>query len=309
MMSHKRCIVLNPNAGRGLVRRQYDALIRMLRNAGLSFELVLTHARGEATHVTRQAIERGCDQIIVVGGDGTLYEVVNGIVAHHVAWGHSPSLGIIPMGTGNDFVKSLDGVPTSNLADTIRRLAAGTTRTIDVCNMRITGSSGTHETYFLNDLGVGIHALVAAEALVSTRLRGKAVYARAVVRALAAYRATPITVHFGGRSIHQPFFLVCAANGRCHGAGFWLTPNALLDDGCFDLCLIDMVPLYDILRFMPRVWKGQHTHMGQVTMGRAPHVVIDSATPLLVSADGEIICTDGRHIEANIVPHILKIIV
>src|SRR5262245_54192286 len=109
-------IILNPWAGRGTAGQRRADLEATLTQAGVPFELVTTHARGGATELAWQAAERGCETIVAVGGDGTINEVVNGIKGAEASLGQRPRLGIIPLGTGSDFVKALDAIDPNDIA-------------------------------------------------------------------------------------------------------------------------------------------------------------------------------------------------
>lgn len=304
----KRCVILNPWAGRGLAGQRRGELEQALRAADLSFELVTTHARGGATELTYQAIERGYEQIIAVGGDGTLNEIVNGIVGCRESGGQSAALGIVPIGTGNDFIKALDWEPVNGLGAAVQRLATGHTRQVDAA--RITVEAGTRELQrcFINGLGMGLDAQVAVESLKLTRLKGFSVYVVAIIRALANYKAHPMTVRFDEYEVRRKLLFTSVANGRCQGGGFWMTPEARLDDGLLDLCMIDKMRLDEIIRHIPRLMEGTHTQLRQVTMGRACRVTITCSRPIPVATDGEVVATDAQKVTVEVLPRALTIV-
>jgi YegS/Rv2252/BmrU family lipid kinase len=316
-MSSKRCVILNPQAGRGLGERQRPALEQAFHAAGLSFDLMTTSADRRTAVLASRAVEEGYQQIIAVGGDGTVHEVVNGILGHSYSHSHSAPggrrvvLGVVAMGTGNDFIKSLEGVKPGDVTGIVPRLTAGHTRTVDAGRLTITTPAGTHTHYLVNDLGIGIHALVAQEALKLTWLRGTMVYVVAVLRALATYRPCQMTVSLEDGDICQKFFLISVGNGCCQGAGFRFTPDARLDDGLLDLCMIDAVRLHEIIRYLPRALKGTHTRLPPVRMARIRRAVIENTrnTPMLLSSDGEIVATDAQRVEVEAVPQALELIV
>ncbi len=305
-----RCVIVNPRAGRGRAAQRLADLHQALDAAGLACDVWQTHARGEAAVLTRRALELEYDQVAVMGGDGTLHEVVNALMESTQRGGPGVALGVVPLGTGNDFVKSLDGVQTDDLAGAVQRLARGQTRTIDVGAMTVNTSFGVQRSYFLNDVGIGIHAHVAAYSNRVRWFRGRGVYAIATVQALIWYAAVRLRVTCGDVAKDQPFFLMSVGNGRCQGAGFWLTPHAELDDGLLDVCLIDEVSLFTILRFMPRVWRGEHTDLPPVTMGRSERLTVAADdVPFLLSADGEIISDDAWQVAMQAVPGALALLV
>jgi YegS/Rv2252/BmrU family lipid kinase len=301
----KSLIILNPWAGRGAAGQRRGDLEAALSQAGVPFDLVTTHARGGATELAWQAIERGYDPIVAVGGDGTINEVVNGIKGAEVSVGRRARLGIIPLGTGSDFVKTLDGVDPNDIAGGVRRIANGVPCAVDLGRVQVADGDSR---YFINAVGMGLDAQVAAESLKLTRLKGMAVYLVAIIRALANYRAHPMTVEYDGQRLHRRLLFASIANGRCQGAGFWLTPNALVDDGLLDLCLVDNMRLDQIIRYIPRLMEGTHTSLKQVTMGRARNIRVASSAPVPVATDGEVISIAARDITVETLPAALDVL-
>ncbi|GAB4123261.1 MAG: diacylglycerol kinase family lipid kinase [Roseiflexaceae bacterium] len=302
----KILIILNPWAGRGAAGERRRDIEWGMARAGLAYDLWTTHARGGATELAWQAAERGYETIVAVGGDGTINEVVNGLKGAEFERGFRPKLGIMPFGTGSDFIKVLDGVTPNDVAGGIRRIIEGRVRTIDLGRVRIDDQA---PRFFINALGVGFDAHVAAEALKLTRLRGLAVYIVAIMRGLVTYRAHPMTVEFGEKRINRRLLFTSIANGRCQAGGFWLTPEALIDDGLFDLCLVDNMRLDQIIRHIPKVMEGTHTNLKQVTMGRSPKVQLTCSTPMPVATDGEVLSTATRTIQAEVIPDALDILI
>ncbi|HEX9372185.1 MAG TPA: diacylglycerol kinase family protein [Roseiflexaceae bacterium] len=302
----KLLVILNPWAGRGAAGRSRPALEQALRQAGVEHAIVATHARGGATELAWQGVERGYGRIVAVGGDGTINEVVNGIKGAEASLGRRAQLAIIPLGTGSDFVKALDGVEPNDLGGGVRRAVGGRARTIDLGRVQVDDGE---PRYFINALGMGLDAQVAAESLKLTKLKGLAVYLVAIIRALASYKAHPMNVEYDGRRVHRRLLFASVANGRCQGGGFWLTPTAEIDDGLLDLCLVDNMRLDEIIRHFPKVLDGTHVDMRQVTMGRARTIGVACGAPIPVATDGEVISTDARRITAETVAGALEILV
>ena len=301
----KSLIILNPWAGRGAAAQRRGELEAALAQAGVAFDLVATHARGGATELAWQGIERGYDPIVAVGGDGTINEVVNGIKGAELNQGQRARLGIIPLGTGSDFIKILDGVEPNDIVGGVRRLTAGHSRAIDLGRVQVGDDDAR---YFINALGMGLDAQVAAESLKLTRLKGMAVYLVAIIRALANYRAHPMTVEYDDRRVHRRLLFASVANGRCQGAGFWMTPDALVDDGMLDLCLVDNLRLDQIIRYIPKLMEGTHTTLKQVTMGRARRVKITCTAPVPVATDGEVLATGAHTVTVETLPAALEVL-
>src|SRR6266511_3067355 len=191
-------------------------------------------------------------------------------------------------------------------ATELARAGGERARTIDLGRVQVDDGE---PRYFINALGMGLDAQVAAESLKLTKLKGLAVYLVAIIRALASYKAHPMNVEYDGRRVHRRLLFASVANGRCQGGGFWLTPTAEIDDGLLDLCLVDNMRLDEIIRHFPKVLDGTHVDMRQVTMGRARTIGVACGAPIPVATDGEVISTDARRITAETVAGALEILV
>lgn len=305
----KRLIILNPWAGRGAAGQQRPALERALEAASLNYDLVTTHARGGATELTYQALERGYEQIIAVGGDGTLNEIINGLIGAHESSGCTADLGIVPLGTGSDFVKSFDNMQPGDVQAAVRRVAAARRMPVDAGRVIVEAGSQETTRCFINGLGMGLDAQVAVESLKLTRLKGLAVYLVAIIRALAHYQPRLMTVRYDEQTIRRRMLFATVANGRCQGGAFYLTPEAQIDDGLLDLCMIQRMRLDQILRHFPKVMDGTHTTMPQVTMGRARTIEVTTTAPVPVATDGEVIATDATRIRIEILPAAVSLLI
>lgn len=302
----KLLIILNPWAGRGTAGRRRPELEQALREHDADYQIVTTHALGGATELAWQGVEHGYERIVAVGGDGTINEVVNGIKGAEAEFGRRAQLGVIPLGTGSDFIKVLDGVEANDIGGGVRRAVGERMRAVDLGRVQVGDRA---PRFFINALGMGLDAQVAAESLKLTKLKGLAVYLVAIIRALANYKAHPMTVEYDGSRIHRRLLFASPANGRCQGGGFWLTPDALIDDGLLDICLVDNMRLDEIIRHLPKVMEGTHTSMKQVTMGRARNISVQCAAPIPVATDGEVIATDARSVVVETLPGAIEVLV
>ncbi|NJO82702.1 MAG: diacylglycerol kinase family lipid kinase, partial [Blastochloris sp.] len=195
----------------------------------------------------------------------TLNEVASALLANPAAAASVP-LGIVPMGTGNDFIKSLSGFVPNDIVGGVARLAAGRTQRIDAGHVRVhSATQPGHSSYFLNNLALGIDAHVAAESHNVPYLRGTLAYLGGAVRALFTYQARPLLLRFADHELHQPWLLASIANGRCQGGGFWLTtasparPMAASTCAWSKSCGCTMMLFY-----IPRAMHGAHTHLARV---------------------------------------------
>jgi YegS/Rv2252/BmrU family lipid kinase len=301
----KLLVIINPWAGRGTAGRRRPDLEAALRDSGVEHAVVATHARGGATELAWQGVERGYNRIVAVGGDGTINEIVNGIKGAEAALGLRAQLGIIPLGTGSDFIKSLVDVEANDITGGVRRVTGANVRPVDLGRVQV---GDDEPRFYINALGMGLDAQVAVESLKLTKLKGMAVYLMAILRALVNYKAHPMNVEYDEQHVHRRLLFASTANGRCQGGGFWLTPDASIDDGLLDLCLVDKMRLDEILRHIPKVMEGTHTHLKQVTMGRARAITVTSSAPIPVATDGEVISTAARSVRVETLPGAIDVL-
>lgn len=305
----KTCVILNPMAGRGVAGQRRGELEAALRAAGLDYTLLTTHARGGATELAYQAIGRGFTCVVAVGGDGTINEVVNGILGSRDHGLGEAALGIVPLGTGSDFIKALVGVEPNDLAGAAQRLAAGRTRAVDVGRVSMESAGQELRRYFINGFGAGIDAQVAVEVGRITWLTGLAAYMVASLRALSSYRPAPMTVRYDGRELRRRLYFATVANGQVQGGGFVLTPAAKIDDGLLDICAVQSLRLDQVIRYYPKLLDGSHTTLREVTMATAREIEISSGSPFPVAADGEVLATDARHVHVEALPGAVRLVV
>jgi diacylglycerol kinase (ATP) len=296
---HRVFVILNPTAGRGAAGRAIDSLLEELDRAGVEGRVERTKRRGHAIDLAEAAVRDGWGAVVAAGGDGTVNEVVNGLMA---AAGDGPSvpLGIIPVGSGNDFA-GLVGVPLDP-REAVRLLLKAQPRAIDV------GRVG--DRWFTNGVGVGLDARVAIEAARVRRLRGMAIYVWALARILRRFRPPHMQVYLDGeREVDRRMTLVTIGNGARHGGGFWICPDAKVDDGLLDVCMCDELSRLGVLSFLPRVLRGTHVGASCVHMHRVKHVRVTSKDPLPVHTDGEILAEAAHEVVVEIHPGRLRVLV
>lgn len=293
-------VILNPYAGHWAGERLAPDIVAALRAAGVRHDLVATEGPGHAIELARRAREEGYEVIVAAGGDGTVNEVVNGLAlaARAEASGALGTLGIIPIGTGNDFAE-MAGIPL-DVRKAAQRLAQGRTRLIDVGRV--------NDRYFSNECGIGFEAQVAIEAQRLKRLRRFLVYLVAVFRALFRYRQPTMTVRWDNGQVTQRILMVCAGNSRRAGGGFYLTPHAEVDDGLLDYLYTDALSRPEILRLLPKAMKGTHIYDPAAHLGRTTRLTVSSVAPVPVHCDGEILTTGTHHVEIEVLPASLHLI-
>ena len=288
-------LVVNPSAGRGSGARLAPEVVRELRRLGVDAEMRLTARPRHAIELVADAVAAGAEEVLVAGGDGTIFEAVNGMLAKGPT---RCALGIVPIGTGNDFVKMLG---LTDWRTACARIAAGQTRAVDI------GRCGPH--HFANGVGVGFDAQVAHYANGIKWLSGTPVYALALLKILSFdYRRPQLRISHDSGELDQQVTLVAIANGRCYGGAFQVAPNASLEDGLFELVVAQGLSRTRVLGLLPRVLKGTHLDHPAVTALRSRRVRISARTPFVVHADGEILDTAATSVDVELLPGALRVL-
>jgi YegS/Rv2252/BmrU family lipid kinase len=212
--------------------------------------------------------------------------------------GGNCTLGIIPIGSGNDFVKML-ALPL-DFVKAIEVIKRGRTMKMDL------GKVG--DSYFANGLGMGFDADVVIESLKVKKLRGSMIYLYSVLKTLSHYRNRMITLSVDGKKESRKVFMINVGNGEYLGGGFYLTPGAKIDDGILDVSIIQALSFREVLMHLPKAMKGRHVSLPQVQFFRAKELIVESAEGIPVHADGELLGTNFNRVEISILPGTLKVI-
>ena len=285
-------LIANPAARRGNTRLILSRTLELFAKRGVSYDLELTAGPKEAGMIARAAC-RDYDVIVAIGGDGTVNEVVQGMV-----FSHTP-LGIIPGGTGNDFVRSLR-IP-NKLEQAVDIVLAGQTRTIDLGKI--------NDTYFANNAGFGFDAAVNITTYgMGGGAGGLSLYLRALVRTLGKYRPVQLTIAMSGRTSDQETFLLSIGNGTTCGGGFKLTPHAKLDDQLLDVTLIRPLPLASLLWHFPKVFLGTIDRVSYASVARTAELTVTSNGPVPIHVDGEIFPGNAATYKVSMIPRALTVI-
>ncbi len=296
-MPRKIKFILNPTANHGR-SREIAAVLRTAA-AGSESDWCETDAPAHAADLARQAGEQGCDLVVAVGGDGTVHEVINGLM--RVGEGTRPALGIVPLGSGNDFAHIL-GVPLDP-AQALQSCLAGRPQSLDIGRVR--DGQGRVE-YFNNTLGIGFDAVVTIRSRRLTSIHGFMMYFVATLQTiLLNFTPVGMQVETDGEKWEQATVMLTLGNGPREGGGFMVTPQARLDDGLLDYVTVRKISRLTMLRLVPEVMKGTHARFKQVRMGTCRRMTVSGDRPLYVHCDGEIYAgfgTDVRRLEVEILP-------
>lgn len=269
-------------------------MARRLQEAGLAFEVAETREPGEAIGLAERAAAE-FDVVIAVGGDGTVHEVANGLLRA----GGKAALGVLPLGSGDDFVKMLPA------RDAVDRLARGEARRFDAGRIEAGATR-----YFANgmDIGFGAHGAWNVRK-VPPYLTGFAAYLGALFLTLLRYPELSVRIRVDdGETVAQTTTIAAVMNGRSFGGSFQVCPAARADDGWLDLMISRGCSRLDILGLVPKILRGAHAGDPRLRLARAQKVTIESDAPLLVEADGEIAFEDARRLEVGILPGALRVL-
>jgi YegS/Rv2252/BmrU family lipid kinase len=285
--------------------------MRALDAAGTHYVSEFTQGPGHAIELASRAVSEGHDAVVAIGGDGTLHEVVNGVVRAAVAENETkpkPAVGLVQAGTGSDFGRSA-GVP-SDLESACARLVARRIQVIDLGRVEYQTFDGRVESrYFANSAGLGFDAEVALRTNRAPRVLGSTLpYLSSLVMTLGTYRNKRITLRADeGAEWHGRINSIVIANGQYFGGGMRIAPNAEIADGEFEVVILGDVGKLDLMRNVPRVYDGSHLSHPKVRAFRARQIEVSSPDHLLLQADGEVLGTAPASL--SVLPSALRLIV
>lgn len=296
-------VIANPSAGRadgGVL----DRLVVALRAQGVQPDLLLTAAPGHATELARRAVESGRGYVIAVGGDGTVHEIVNGLVDAVTGEprGQDPVLAVVAGGSGCDLVRTfgLDRSPEV-LA---RHLATEDTTRLDLGRVRFRDRHGVEQVrLFANVAEVGYGGAVAQLANRLPRRVGALRYPAAIVGSVPRFRRVPTSVEVDGGTVEEAVCNVVVANGQFYGGGLKVAPRALPGDGVLDVQSWGGHPV-DVIRAQPQLRTGAHLARADVRQWSSRRVTVTTERPVHVEADGEYLGTTPARFD--VLPQVLR---
>lgn len=300
-MSDQLRVILNPWSGSGAGERLLPRLQSALEGRGLPFRLECTERPGHAQELATRAGDEGAAVVLAAGGDGTIHEVANGLMAS----GGEPRLAVLPLGTGNDFHRMVGTDRSIDAAlDLVQR---GFPHGFEVGRVRWDGG----EQFFINAVGVGVDTEVLLSRDRFRRLKGLAQYVAAVLSAVTRYRPIEVEVVLdGGERFVDRTMLAAVCVGPSAGGGFRLSPDARPDDGLLDLLFVDALSLPQVVRYLPKVIRGTHKNIPVVRMRTLRHLEIRSTDgePFLFELDGELMPEATPALEIDVIPSALSVL-
>jgi YegS/Rv2252/BmrU family lipid kinase len=280
-------VIVNPVAAGGKVGRRWPQLSDVLTRGGLCFHAELTERPGHATEIARSAVDEGFRHIVSVGGDGTVNEVVNGLVVD----GRVPPdvvLSIVPGGTGSDFVRVLH--ISRDPVQACETVLGDTVRTVDMGEIHCIRDGRPIVRYFVNVAGVGFDGETCVRVnRMSKRITGTLPYLSALFVTLLSYKNKDVQLTVDGQRYAGCFNSVVICNGQYFGGGMWVGPRAAADDGIFDVVILKDLTKPELIVNIPRIYRGTHLTHPKVESLQGRETQIEAQQRMFIQAEGELV--------------------
>jgi diacylglycerol kinase (ATP) len=296
-------LIANPRSGNGHVGRELPEVERQLQARKLPYRVAETEGRGHATALAREALERGERFLVAVGGDGTVHEVVNGMIEDDRAVAPDSVVGVVAAGSGSDFVRTF-GLPGDAIRS-VRHLAGDNLYELDVIRVdHRDGDGGAGVRYVPNIAEAGLGGAVVAKAERLPRRLGRSRYFVGFWLSVGGYRPCEITVHADRKQFTGRANNVVVANGQFYGGGMKISPRSYPGDGLLEV-QISTGPKSDAFTLLPKVYRGEHIPHPHIKELRGRVISVDAERPLPVEADGETLGTTPATF--TVLPQILRL--
>ena len=302
----KYLIIVNPTSGRGYAEEAIPAIESSLKAHELDFKLVRTERPWHAADLAEQAARDGYDVVATASGDGTANEALNGLLRARAAGFTHTAMGIIPVGTGNDFAYGMK-VP-GDLNDACAALAQNKRMTVDIGFVK--GGDYPDGRYFGNGVGIGFDAAVGFEAEKVTWTRGLLAYLIAAMQTVFLYYNAPtVDITYNGETLTQPSLMISIMNGQRMGGGFYMAPESSPSDGNLDLCIASEASKLRIFQLISFFLKGTQAGEPEITTGRTKQISVTTVKGTLPAhCDGETLCREGQQLDIELIPQTLEFI-
>ncbi|WP_346855175.1 diacylglycerol kinase family protein [uncultured Draconibacterium sp.] len=303
----KWTLLLNPHSGGGRGKRDLDQIEKLLQSQNFNYLLIVSEFPKHAIQQAKEAVENGCRHFIVAGGDGTLNEVVNGVFLQKEVSPEQVLIGMIPVGTGNDWIKTF-GIPNT-YASAVEKIVEQKTLFQDVGKLSYSQGGVEQQRYFSNMAGFGFDALTAqkANSLKEKGRSGMLVYLQSLLAAFLQYKVQKVKILIDKNPVEELLFSLSIAIGKYNGGGMKQAPNAIPNNGIFDVTVIKKIGFWGILTNLAGLYSGSYIKDSHVTCFQAKEVFISSQSDLAGEVDGEALGESQFHVE--ILPKKLQVIV
>ena len=279
--------VVNPNAGSGKGKKDWDRIAVLLARNGVSVNFRFTERKGQGIEHAIEAIAEGYKKILSVGGDGTLNEVVNGAFSQDFCKPGELTLGLIPVGTGNDWGRMF-GIPLV-YEGAIQVITEGKVMSHDIGVVEDSEGGAWKKRYFINIAGLGFESIVVKKTN-KQKDKGnssKAIYFYNLLSSLLLYRNIPVEIIIDGIKSSLKVFSINVGNGRYCGGGMRQTPDAVPDDGLLDITVIKGMSKFEVVRSLKLLYDGTILSHPKVDGFRTVNLKVESGSPVYLEADGE----------------------
>ncbi len=299
--TRKTMIVVNPASGGGKGADRWRKIKPIMDKRHFKYDCIVTGRRDDATELTRKALHEGYDQIIAVGGDGTVHETVNGFFDDYEVINGDAVIGIVPVGTGSDFARTL-GVPRNSNESLVDVLINGRIVPLDVGYIETDDYRG----YFNNITGVGFEGkMVKMVNEGSKRFGGTVPYMYNILRCMLTYKNPFLHVELDDRTFDEVMCFVSVANGKYFGGGMCIAPEASINDGLFDIIMVDDMSMFQLIRSFRKIYSGDIANKKGISLYRSKHVYISCEGGEWIDSDGETIGTIP--VSFDVLPSIINV--
>lgn len=275
----KLLIIFNPRAAHGRSVKKLNEIKASFERHGIEIELKSTTCPGSGNKLVAEADLADFDGLVAAGGDGTIFEVLNGLYTHP-AYRRIP-LGLLPIGTGNAFSRDLD-IKTDGLNDAINIIKSANTRMIDVAKV----ASADGDFYFLNVMHMGF-SVAAGQSARKLKFLGDAAYTLATLWQVLKLKIYTLEIEIDGQRQREDSVFTTISNSRYTGTHFLIAPSAIIDDGKLDVISLRQLSRLRILKLFPTIYTGKHVEFEEVSNVRAEHISLLSPRGMLLGPDGE----------------------
>lgn len=286
--------------------KHWQAIEKMLYELDVPFTSRLTDQKGHAISITQEAIADGYRKILAVGGDGTINEVVNGILGQNQVPSKDIVVCMASIGTGNDWIKTM-GIPAKYL-DAARLLKTGTQlKTIDAGSVTYFEGTEQKQRYFVNVAGMAYDAFVTKDANENALFKGKLQYIISVVKGLYSYKSTRVKVEADDRMVQDTTFCLNVGICKFAGGGMMIVPEAVPDDGKFHVTMIKDLSRFEVIKNLPGLFTGKFISHPGVDSFPTTSLKVSSDSPIYVEVEGEVL--GHTPFEYQIIPQSITVLV
>ncbi len=289
----KTLFIVNPVAGKGKAKALIPLIQEKMKKKGINYTIKETQKPREATWLAKEALEQGYEKVVAVGGDGTISEVINGLAHTDMVFG------IIAAGTGNDVCRTLNIPFQPDKA--LEMIFSEEAHPMDLGKI--------NEYYFINVASMGIDAEIAYWVKNSKKwFSGTWAYIVSVIKNLWTYRFQEMRIAFDRTYLEGEYLLLAIGNGKYYGGGMKITPHAKVDDGLFDVCIIEKIAKWKVGLLFPVILKGNHVYFKEVKSYQTNRICINKTSTHIINVDGEIYKTQATPICFSVHPEALRVI-